>query len=208
MKTPQQAAAEIAAEEAATMYSYTKANKLGLEVQAQASVAFTAGFMKGVAWRPEVSEDVKERADRMARKYGNDIAEQLDYEDDERRSSAETYGRKDGYKAGYLAASADAAKREQGLTDQLATAQKRIEELEEQCAAKDRAIAELDDLIHGYKAMHQDHKDLVRQLDASINGDGAAPQASLCDIVSQVSDLFRKETGNSSGIANSSETGR
>lgn len=47
-----------------------------------------------------------------------------------------------------------------------------------------------DDLtIDDYKAAFEDHKRLVRELDVALNGeDGAAKQASLCDIVSQVKD--------------------
>lgn len=37
-------------------------------------------------------------------------------------------------------------------------------------------------------AISNDHKRLVRELDVALNGDGAAPQASLCDIVGQVKD--------------------
>lgn len=47
-----------------------------------------------------------------------------------------------------------------------------------------------DDLtIADYKAAFKDHQRLVRELDVALNGeDGAAKQASLCDIVSQVKD--------------------
>ena len=37
-----------------------------------------------------------------------------------------------------------------------------------------------------YKEVYTDHQRLVRELDVLLNGDGAAPQASLCDIVAQV----------------------
>lgn len=37
-----------------------------------------------------------------------------------------------------------------------------------------------------YEEVLADHRRLVRELDVLINGDGSAPQASLCDIVSQV----------------------
>lgn len=48
-----------------------------------------------------------------------------------------------------------------------------------------RAISE----IEGYREMHADHKRLVRELDVALNGeDGAAKQASLCDVVGQVKD--------------------
>ncbi len=37
-----------------------------------------------------------------------------------------------------------------------------------------------------YEEVLADHRRLVRELDVLLNGEGAAPQASLCDIVSQV----------------------
>lgn len=41
--------------------------------------------------------------------------------------------------------------------------------------------------LEGYKQWAEDHKRLVRHVDVIINGEeGAAPQASLCDIVSQI----------------------
>jgi hypothetical protein len=43
--------------------------------------------------------------------------------------------------------------------------------------------------ILDYKLLLEDQKRLVRELDVALNGeDGAADQASLCDIVSQVKD--------------------
>lgn len=40
--------------------------------------------------------------------------------------------------------------------------------------------------IGAYEAAMADHRRLVRELDVLLNGDGAAEQASLCDIVAQV----------------------
>ncbi|MFU1938859.1 hypothetical protein ACLQ8Z_03425 [Bordetella hinzii] len=40
--------------------------------------------------------------------------------------------------------------------------------------------------IADYEEVLTDHRRLVRELDVLLNGDGAAQQASLCDIVSQV----------------------
>lgn len=40
--------------------------------------------------------------------------------------------------------------------------------------------------IADYEEVLTDHRRLVRELDALLNGAGAARQASLCDIVSQV----------------------
>lgn len=37
-----------------------------------------------------------------------------------------------------------------------------------------------------YEAVLADHRRLVRELDVLLNGDGAAQQASLCDVVGQV----------------------
>lgn len=39
-----------------------------------------------------------------------------------------------------------------------------------------------------YEEVLADHRRLVRELDVTLNGDGAAQQASLCDIVGQVKD--------------------
>lgn len=39
-----------------------------------------------------------------------------------------------------------------------------------------------------YEEVFADHQRLVRELDIALNGDGAAKQASLCDIVKQVKD--------------------
>lgn len=45
-----------------------------------------------------------------------------------------------------------------------------------------------------YREVHADHQRLVRELDVLLNGeDGAAKQASLCDIVGQLADWRRKE---------------
>lgn len=49
--------------------------------------------------------------------------------------------------------------------------------------------------ISNYRAVLADHNRLVRELDVLLNGvDGAAPQASLCDIVAQLADWRRKQT--------------
>jgi len=37
-----------------------------------------------------------------------------------------------------------------------------------------------------YEAVIDDHRRLIRELDIALNGEGAAEQASLCDIVAQV----------------------
>lgn len=42
--------------------------------------------------------------------------------------------------------------------------------------------------IADYEAAFADYRRLVRELDVALNGDGAAKQASLCDVVSQVKD--------------------
>lgn len=41
-------------------------------------------------------------------------------------------------------------------------------------------------VIEDYERVLADHRRLVRELDVLLNGDGAAKQASLCDIVGQV----------------------
>jgi hypothetical protein len=46
--------------------------------------------------------------------------------------------------------------------------------------------------IEDYKEVIADHKRLVRELDVIINGENAAPQASLCDIVSQLAKEYKK----------------
>jgi hypothetical protein len=43
-----------------------------------------------------------------------------------------------------------------------------------------------------YEEVLTDHRRLVRELDVLLNGTNAAPQASLCDIVSQVAKLHRE----------------
>jgi hypothetical protein len=49
-----------------------------------------------------------------------------------------------------------------------------------------------DSLAHkDYEEVLADHNRLVRELDAALNGDGAAKQASLCDIVSQVKNMAK-----------------
>ncbi|HEJ7283071.1 TPA: hypothetical protein SMF87_004523 [Serratia marcescens] len=42
------------------------------------------------------------------------------------------------------------------------------------------------DMMEGYEEAAADKRRLVRELDVLLNGDGAAKQASLCDIVAQV----------------------
>lgn len=39
--------------------------------------------------------------------------------------------------------------------------------------------------MRGRMRERREHADLVRRLDVALNGDGAAPQASLCDLVAQ-----------------------
>lgn len=46
--------------------------------------------------------------------------------------------------------------------------------------------------IQGLEKSIADYKRLVRELDVAINGDGAAKQASLCDIVGQVREMRLK----------------
>lgn len=48
------------------------------------------------------------------------------------------------------------------------------------------AIVELQDGVKAHEEVHEDHNRLVRELDVLLNGNGAAKQASLCDIVAQV----------------------
>ncbi|WP_343656371.1 hypothetical protein [Cupriavidus sp.] len=51
--------------------------------------------------------------------------------------------------------------------------------------------------VADYQAAFEDHQRMVRELDVLLNGDAAAKQASLCDIVAQV----RKEGIRSHGVA-------
>ncbi|CUJ81874.1 Uncharacterised protein [Achromobacter sp. 2789STDY5608615] len=51
-----------------------------------------------------------------------------------------------------------------------------------EAATQERLLAPLED----YERVLADHRRLVGELDVLLNGDGAAPQASLCDIVAQV----------------------
>ena len=54
-------------------------------------------------------------------------------------------------------------------------------------------IERLRDLVAAHEEVHEDHKRLVRELDVALNGEeGAAPQASLCDIVCQLTSPRRK----------------
>lgn len=54
-------------------------------------------------------------------------------------------------------------------------------------------IIALRQLVSDHEDVHKDHKRLVRELDVLLNGeDGAAKQASLCDIVGQLKSPRRK----------------
>lgn len=46
-------------------------------------------------------------------------------------------------------------------------------------------IVRLRGLVKDYEAMQAQHRDHVRRLDVALNGDGAAKQASLVDLVAQ-----------------------
>lgn len=50
------------------------------------------------------------------------------------------------------------------------------------------------DMMEGYEEAAADKRRLVRELDVLLNGDGAAKQASLCDIVAQVRQQQRQPT--------------
>lgn len=50
----------------------------------------------------------------------------------------------------------------------------------------ERVNQQLQDAVKAHEEVHEDHNRLVRELDVLLNGDGAAKQASLCDIVAQV----------------------
>jgi len=108
--TPSKAAAEIAANE----YAFNMASE-----PEPTRTHFLNGFNQGVAWRPDVSEDVKGRAERVSDAYERSLSTTPEHE---------AAVLKHGHYEGYLTASADAAKR--------------IAELEEACAAKDKAITE------------------------------------------------------------------
>jgi hypothetical protein len=43
-----------------------------------------------------------------------------------------------------------------------------------------------------YEEVLAGHRRLVRELDVLLNGDGAAKQASLCDVISQLADIKRR----------------
>lgn len=43
-----------------------------------------------------------------------------------------------------------------------------------------------------YEEVLSAHRRLVRELDVLLNGSGAAKQASLCDIVGQCAEIFRR----------------
>lgn len=51
---------------------------------------------------------------------------------------------------------------------------------------------EIDRLRADYEEVLADHRRLVREIDVMINGDGAAEQASLCDLFSQVRVIVAK----------------
>lgn len=54
-------------------------------------------------------------------------------------------------------------------------------------------IERLQQLVADHEDVHSDQKRLVRELDVLLNGeDGAAPQASLCDIVGDLKSPRRK----------------
>lgn len=67
--------------------------------------------------------------------------------------------------------------------------------------AKDREIAELEQTIRDYKEANEDKKRLTREIDVIINGDGAAQQASLCDVVGDIKALVSVEAKLKSRIA-------
>ena len=54
--------------------------------------------------------------------------------------------------------------------------------------------------IADYEEVLADHRRLVRELDVSLNGDGAAQQASLCDILAQVKATKRESRYRDSDI--------
>ena len=49
-----------------------------------------------------------------------------------------------------------------------------------------KELIDAQDKIAIYESVAEDSRRLTRELDVALNGAGAAPQASLCDIVSQV----------------------
>ena len=64
--------------------------------------------------------------------------------------------------------------------------------MERPIAAADAvAGAERDAEVRDYEEAMASHRALVRELDVAMNGDGAARQASLCDIVEQLKDAVR-----------------
>ncbi len=59
-----------------------------------------------------------------------------------------------------------------------------------------REIVDEDALtVADYEEVLADHRRLVRELDVALNGDGAAKQASLCDIVAQVKSMKQEIVG-------------
>lgn len=69
-----------------------------------------------------------------------------------------------------------------GLEQDLAAARAEIERLTKE---RDEALSQ----IEGYKEWGEDVKRLTRQLDVEMHGDGAAKQASLCDLIGAGKDL-------------------
>ncbi len=55
-------------------------------------------------------------------------------------------------------------------------------------------VLRLNKLVADHEEVHRDHQQLVRDLDVLLNGDGAARQASLCDIVAQLARAKHPET--------------
>ena len=53
------------------------------------------------------------------------------------------------------------------------------------CGEAANEIKRLRGLVSDYESMQEQHREHVRRLDVALNGDGAAKQASLIDLVSQ-----------------------
>ncbi|MCB1506279.1 MAG: hypothetical protein KDJ47_14975 [Hyphomicrobiaceae bacterium] len=53
------------------------------------------------------------------------------------------------------------------------------------CDEAANEIKRLRGLVSDYESMQEQHREHVRRLDVALNGDGAAKQASLIDLVSQ-----------------------
>lgn len=65
-----------------------------------------------------------------------------------------------------------------------------LEAWEAECDCLKNKIKQLEAENVDYKEAHEDHKRLVREVDVIMNGDNAAEQASLCDLVSQIKAVF------------------